>query len=114
MDRDLLLAALADAGDTAELCRAALLANADLRVLPGTVPTADLRSAYRSRAEHLAQQGSDDTAIGAAEVADRLERTDHVELVVARVSGGSTASVFQVFLDPGQRTVVACLAVSQG
>lgn len=82
MEREHLIAALTGAGEAATLCRQALLDDAELVMSPSTVPTAD-----------------------------RLDRTAHAELAVARVDGGPGGHVFQLFLDPARQQVVACLAV---
>lgn len=107
MDRDQLITGLADAGEAARLCREALLGGAELQISPGIVPTSELRTIYRSRAEHLRSKGI--LAVGADEAADALDRTTFGELRIGRVSGGARG-VFQVFLDPQLEQVVACVA----
>jgi len=109
MDRDKLVAALDGAGIAGELCRDALLAGADLHVLPGLVPTRELRTIYRRRAEHLRSHGIE--AIDADQAADELDRTPHADLVVGRVESEPGGHFFQLFLDPTRERVVACLAV---
>jgi hypothetical protein len=109
MDREHLLTALDDAGEAAALCRQALLAGAELVMLPGTVPTAALRDIYRSRAEHLREHAV--AAIGADDAADRLDRTGHPALRIGSVEGGSGSHFSQLFFDPAATEVVACLAV---
>lgn len=108
MDRGQLITALADAGEAARLCREALLAGAELEISPGIVPTSELRTIYRSRAEHLRAKGI--PAVGADEAADQLDGATFPELRVGRVSGGGRG-MFQLFLDPQLEHLVACVAL---
>ena len=110
MERERLVDALAGRGDAAELCREALLADAELTLSPTSVDTTELTVVYRRRAQHLRGRGIE--AVGADEAADLLGRTRFTEVVVGRVSGGPGRHVFQLFLDPGGDELVACLAVA--
>jgi hypothetical protein len=109
VNQEQLLAALSGAGEAAGLCRRALLTGAELEVFPGVVPTAELRTIYRRRAEHLRRTGI--AAIDADEAADRLDRTTHVDLVIGKVDGGPGDHFFQLFFDPAIEHLVACLTV---
>ena len=81
-------------------------------MLPGAVATAELRTIYRRRAEHLRQHGAPAVdADDAADAADRLDQTAHTDLVVGRVDGGLGRHVFQLFFDAAAEHVVACLAI---
>jgi hypothetical protein len=92
-------------------CRDDLERGARLDSFPALIATSELRGIYRRRAEHLDAQGSD--ATGAFETAEALEATSHAELALAKVSGGSSGLVFQLFLTPRLDEVVACV-VSTG
>ena len=109
MDRDELIEALQGGGAASSLCREALLAGAGVVFHSGLVATADLRTIYRRRAEHLSRLGIE--AVDAEDAADKLDRTTHGNLAIARVESPDGRHFFQVFLDPARQHVVACLAV---
>ncbi len=110
MDRDDLTSMLAGLGAAAELCRKDLDQGADLALLPGLVDKDRLHEIYRRRAIHI--QEHDVESIDAFQAADDLDSTSCPRLALARVSGGASGYIFQLFLDPALQRVVTCLGVA--
>ena len=90
-------------------CRQDLEHGARLDAFPGLVVTSELRELYRRRAEHLDGQHID--ATGAFETVEALDATPHAELALARVSGGPSGRIFQLFLTPRLDQLVTCLVL---
>jgi hypothetical protein len=108
--RDLLVLLTGTTGAAAD-CREDLEHGGRLDTFPALVVTKELRAVYRRRAEHIDAQGGD--AAGAFETADALDATSHTELALAKVSGGSSGRIFQLFLTPALDQVIACIALPE-
>jgi hypothetical protein len=109
VDVEQIVAAMSGLPGAAAACRADLEHGARLVVLPGLVDAAEIRTAYRRRAEHLAVLGAE--AADAFEVADRLEAAAVDDLALGKVTGGPSGQIFQLFLAPRLGSVIACVAL---
>jgi hypothetical protein len=100
-------------GEAVAVCLAAL-AEPDATVHAdwsdvGPVPTSNLLTIYRRRADHIEAIGL--PTLGFREAAQRLEETPHENLRLAGIEGAKGYPRCVVFLAPDEPAVVASLAV---
>ncbi|MEV1049022.1 hypothetical protein [Streptomyces sp. NPDC049916] len=110
MERDELAELLREEEEVVRLCRAALLGGADFAVWADPVARDRLARVYSRRLRTTAKTGQ--PTLGFAEAVERLASSKEPEVWLGHVDDRPAGGYYyQLFLAPGGRRLVACLAV---
>ncbi|GAA1028881.1 hypothetical protein GCM10009557_15500 [Virgisporangium ochraceum] len=111
MDRDRLVGMLHRDGGAFEACRRMLVAGARYWVDEDTVPASALATIYARRDRLTRRKGIQ--SLGFTEAVETLRSRGDDPICIGAVDTDDPPYHFQLFLDEGATTVVACLGVDQ-